>query len=341
MIGNPVVIIRSFAFFTFCMLSAVVVNADDSADAKMLESKLGAFQYFKPNLSLPLAGRVQTMPADSLKSIIAFDRSNGIKNTDYKPRTVLPADIALFAEYVKLLPEKYKATLSEKLMAVHFVDNFSGAGLTDWFVDEKGEMYYYMILNSALLTESLDDWLTYKENSFFAQDPVSFIVQVHTGTKYKSLLYALLHEGGHILDYEYRINPYLDPLHKKAIGNAKEVSDFTKGVWKKQKTPLKEYDIENRERLNIYGIFKDKKPISPARLPYMFSQLIDTPFVGFYASTAWHEDFADLITYYHIEKKLGGSIVVELLENGGVVNSYFPVRKLNGARQDVIESIYN
>lgn len=55
----------------------------------------------------------------------------------------------------------------------------------------------------------------------------------------------------------------------------------------------------------------------------------------------WQEDFADLITYYHIEKKPGGSVVLELLENGGVVNSYSPVRKLDGARRDVIESIYN
>lgn len=341
MTGKQIRPVRLFTFLAFCTLFAVVVNAGGRDDDKMLEAKREAFRYFEPNLSLPLAGRVQTMPADSLQSIIAFDRSIGIKNTDYKPRTVLPADIALFSEYVQLLPEKYKKTLSEKLLAVHFVDNFSGAGLTDWYVDKKGEMYYYMILNSALLTESIDDWLTYKENSYFAQDPASFVVRVHTGTKYKALLYALLHEGGHILDYEYGINPYLDPLHKKVIGNAKEVSAFTRGVWNKQRMPVREYDIENRDQLNVYGIFRDKKPISPARLPSMFSQLIGTPFVSFYAGTAWQEDFADLITYYHIEKKLGGSIVLELLENGGVVNSCSPVRKLDGARQGVVESIYN
>lgn len=328
--------------FVVCLLfTASPGYAASEGDDKLFKAKLDAFRYFESNLALPLPARVQTMPEESLQSIIAFDRSIGIANTDYRSQVVTPADIALFAEYVGMLPKRYQAVLSNKLMAVHFVDNFSGAGLTDWYVDQRGEIYYYMIVNSALLTESLDDWLTYRENSFFTQAPASYRLKVRTGTEYKALLYGLLHEGGHIVDYEDNINPYLDPVHKKKI-NASETSDFTGGVWQSQKTPADEYDFKNRDRLNVYGIFSDKPPISAEELPGMFSQLARTPFVSFYGGTAWHEDFADLVTYCHIEKKLGGEVVVELIRDDKVVDRILPVKRgLKGKRKDIVEKLYN
>lgn len=333
---------RLFAWSAACLLFAAASHAADSDDDKLLKAKLEAYQYFEPNLALPLPARLQTMPDESLQSIITFDRSIGIGNTDYKARVVTPADIALFAEYVALLPERYRTVLSEKLMAVHLVDNFSGAGLTDWYVDEQGRFYYYMILNSALLTESVDEWLTMRENSYFKRESGSFTVRVRTGIDYKALLYGLLHEGGHILDYEYNINPYLDPLHKKMIKRENEVSDFTRGVWKQQKTPMAGYDINNRDKLNVYGMFSDKTLIPVRELSGMFLQLTQTPFVSFYGSTVWYEDFADLVTYYHVEKKLGGSVVVELLESGKVVDAFSPIeRGLGGGRRlKVVESMY-
>lgn len=331
---------RVFNPFVFSIAWALFAVAGYAGDDNLFKAKLKAYQYFEPNLALTLPGRVQTMPDESLQSIIAFDRSIGIADTDYKARVVTPADIALFARYVGMLPKRYQTVLSEKLMAVHFVDNFSGAGLTDWYVDEQGEIYFYMIINSALLTESLDDWLTYRENSYFKQAADSYRVRVSTGTDYKALLYGLLHEGGHILDYEDNINPYLDELHKKMIG-AGEISGFSRGVWERQKTPADEYDFNNRDKLNVYGIFADKPPIPADELPGMFSQLTQTPFVSFYGGTAWHEDFADLATYYHVETKLGGRIVVELLHAGKVVDRYMPIaRGVAGEREAILEKLY-
>ncbi|HEX7026004.1 MAG TPA: hypothetical protein VF268_02050 [Gammaproteobacteria bacterium] len=335
---TPTRLLRVFVFSMAGALFAAACQADDHA--AVFKAKLDAYHYFEPNLALPLPARVQTMPDESLQSIIAFDRSIGIANTDYKPRTATPADIALFAEYVALLPKHYQTVLSNKLMAVHFVDNFAGAGLTDWYVDQRGEVYYYMILNSALLTESLDDWLTYRENSYFTQAPESYRVRVRTGTEYKALLYGLLHEGGHIVDYEGNVSPYLDPVHKKKI-NAGETSDFTGGIWQSHKTPVDEYDFKNRDRLNVYGIFSDKPLVPAEELPGMFTQLARTPFVSFYAGTAWHEDFADLVTYYHVEKKLGGEVVVELLRDDRIVDSLLPAKRgLDGVRLKILKDLY-
>lgn len=318
---------RALLLLVVCLLMplAVAGDAEDSA----LQEKRQLFQGFVPNLSLPLAGRVQSIPDDFLKMLIDFDRSIGIKNTDYKARTLTAEEKGLFVEYVDLLPARYRTTFGNKLLAVYFVDNFAGAGLTDWLVDKNGTFYYYMILNSALLTESLDEWLTYRENSFFTEGS-PFSIKVRTGTSYKALLYGLLHEGGHIVDIEYHVTPYIDPLHKKVIQQQSEVSGFTRGVWEAQKTPEAKYVFNNQDRLNVYGIF-DRALVPGGEMEAMFAQLKKTPFVSFYAGTTWYEDFADFITYHHLQKNLRGSLRLELYKGEVLVESFAPARRKTGA----------
>jgi hypothetical protein len=313
-----------------CLSMPAAAAPDDTADPG-LQEKLKLYRQFEPNLDLPLTGRVQAVPDDFLQSIIAFDKSIGIRNTDYKARVPAAEETAIFAEYLKLLPERYQVTFSNKLLAVYFIDNFAGAGLTDWLIDKHGDFYYYMILNSALLTESLDGWLTYRENSFFAEGS-PFSIKVRTGTEYKALLYGFLHEGGHIVDIEYRVTPYIDPLHRKITGQESEVSAFTRGVWAGQKTPVARYNFNNRDRLNVYGIF-DRERVPGVEMQTMFLQLHKTPFVSFYAGTAWYEDFADFITYHHIVRNLGGSISVELYEGARVIKKFSPAKRKMGSER--------
>src|SRR5688572_1500422 len=116
-------LIRLPGLFMACMLLAQVCSADDNFEDSVLQEKLRTFQRFEPNLAKPLEDRVQPIPDDLLKSLIAFDKSIGIKNTDYKARRLSADEVAMFADYVKLLPEKYKTTFSNKLLAVYFLDN--------------------------------------------------------------------------------------------------------------------------------------------------------------------------------------------------------------------------
>jgi hypothetical protein len=314
---NPLRWMRSLWLLVACLCAPLNAAAEDSA----LEGKLKLFERFEDNLAMPLAERIQTMPDDFLKLLIDFDKSIGIKNTDYKARPLTAGEKDLFMSYVSLLPGKYRTTFENKLLAVYFVDNFAGAGLTDWFVDKQGAFYYNMILNSALLKETLDGWLTYRENSFFTGGS-PFSIKVRTGTDYKALLYGLLHEGAHIVDIEYHVTPFIDELHKEVLKQENEVSDFTRGIWEGQKKPVVPYDFNNRDRLNVYGIF-DRELIPGGEMDVMFRQLNSTPFVSFYAGTAWYEDFADFITYHHIERNLGGSIRMELYRGERLVKRFY------------------
>ena len=74
----------------------------------------------------------------------------------------------------------------------------------------------------------------------------------------------------------------------------------------------------------------------------MFAQLKNTPFVSFYSGTSWNEDFADYLTYYHIEKKLGGSVNVELLQAGQVIDRYAPTKTpVAKEREKFVQRLYD
>jgi hypothetical protein len=329
-------LIRAFTFFITCLLLVPAWAADKTEDPDLKE-RLARFKSLEPNLALPLAERVQKASDEYLNFLIAFDKSIGIKNTDYKAHAPTAADKELLTQYVALLPAQYQKTFNKKLMVVYFIDNFAGAGLTDWVIDDKGEFHYYMILNGALLTQSLDAWLTLRENSFFTGATKTPSIRVRTATAYKALLYGLLHEGGHVVDIEYHITPYVEEAHKNYIKQKKDVTNFTREVWLGHNKPEAAYDFKNRDKLNVYGIF-NKDLIPAAEMTDMFLQLTDTPFMSFYAGTAWHEDFADLVTYHYIDEKLGGTMVVELLDGKGVVRRYLPAKRMQTKkRQKILE----
>lgn len=333
--SKPMKLRQAWMALLICWFAPVAATADAAGDSA-LSDKLKLFERYEPHLALPLAERVRTMPDDLLKFLIDFDRSIGIRNTDYRARTLTPGERALFMTYVGLLPEKYRTTFGNKLLAVYFVDNFAGAGLTDWVADNNGVFYYHMILNSDLLTRSLDDWLSWRENSFFAAGS-PWSIRVRTGTDYRALLYGLLHEGGHVVDIEYHVTPYVDDLHRKVLKQQSEVSDFTRGVWEGQNKPVAAYDFNNQDRLNVYGIF-DRELVPGSEMQTMFLQLRKTPFVSFYGGTSWLEDFADLITYHHIERNMGGAIRVEFYKGEKLVKRISPTkRKLGEERKKLIK----
>src|SRR5689334_5997565 len=130
---NP---IRLLLLCAACALFMPAWGADNVAENPALQEKLKLFHKFETNLAIPLPERVRTIPDDFLKLLIDYDKSIGIKNTDYKAHAFSPEEAAMFGEYLKLLPARYRTTFSNKLMVVYFVDNFSGAGLTDWLVDK-------------------------------------------------------------------------------------------------------------------------------------------------------------------------------------------------------------
>lgn len=327
-------------------LLALLLSACSPSGARhdaVLAWKRGLFQQLQGNLAQPLAARVQKMPGELLKATQDEDRALGINNTvNYSARTSTAEELALVNAYIALLPRAQQRVFAEKLLALYIVDGFSGAGMSDWVVDRDGRIYYYVILNSALFSTSLDDWLSHKEDSPFDQSAAEPTLRVRTQTAYKALMYGLLHEGAHIVDYERGITPYLDPLHRQLSGRTGETSAFTSEVWEKWTRPAARYDFKHRSELNTYGIFTRKALIPRSELAGIFAQLKNSPFVSFYSATSWNEDFADYLTYHHIETKLGGTVAVELLQAGQVIDRYAPTKTpVAKGREKFVQSLYD
>ena len=317
-------------------------GTSSSSNKAAIEARQERFQKLKPNLSKPIVERVQRMPDDLLAATKAFDKSIGIvKSERYQARVATDDELALIKSYLALLPPAHQAVFAEKLLAIYLIDNFSGAGLTDWVVDGEGRVYYYLVFNSALLSTSMDDWLSYKEDSPFDDSVTAPTIKVQTHTHYKAMLYGLLHEGAHVLDYDRGITPYVDTLHKQFKNLNRESTAFTMSAWINRTTPKAEFDFAHRGNYNLYRIFSNKALIPRAEMPALFAQLKKTPFVGFYSGSTWNEHLADYLAYYHIEKKLGGSITLNLLSQGKVVDSYDPLKTPGAQRlEKVIETFY-
>jgi hypothetical protein len=338
--------LAQYKFIGVFICLAVLLAACDPNDSqyeRTLLGKMRLFERLQSNLSEPVATRLQQMPDDLLKATRNNEKSIGIVNAIlYTTRKPTVNELELFKSYLGLLPPKLQAVFSEKLLAVYLVDDFSSAGLANWVADRDGQIYYYIILNSSLFTVSMDDWLTYKNDSLFDKSKLSPTIRVQTGTNYKALMYGLLHEGTHIADIELGITPYFDPHHRRLTGRNQEISPFTNKVWRQWLQPVPQYDFTHRNDLNPYTAFPKKGSISRSELPEMFLQLTKAPFVSFYSGQSWIEDLAEYVAFNHIEKKLGGKMSVELLYSGKVFDSYSPIKAAQvKQREKYIQGFYD
>ena len=138
------------------MLVGCKTLPNDPSILHTLHWKQSAWQQFSQNLELPLSQRMLPLPESLLQDVINNDLSIGIASAhSYSTRSPTFAEASELQAYLALLPESYITLMQDKLLAIFLVENFAGAGLSDWVVDDKGKAHYYMILNPDLFRNSL------------------------------------------------------------------------------------------------------------------------------------------------------------------------------------------
>ena len=217
------------------IVSLLLVLACGLAQAMTLEEMIDAKKYAYQALGLsverPLREKVFVLPDDRLNWLKGFDRDSGFAGWEnYENYSPNAHDVELVNQYVQLLPLRHRKVIEEHLGGIVFVKNFSGAAMTDWVVDEKGAIVYYIIFNSSQLSDSLSDWLTFKSDSMFEESTTDKVV-VNVEGDYRALLYGLLHEVSHIVDYEMGVSPYVDTWYRSYVTKHDNESKFTEGVW--------------------------------------------------------------------------------------------------------------
>jgi len=199
--------------------------------------------------------------------------------------------------------------MKERLAAIYFVSNLTTAGFSDWLVNERREIYAYIIINPAALKTSIDGLLSWKEKSCFTSDDGNFQIKISVSPDRKGFLYIMLHESCHVVDYVMGITPFTEPDIKLLRETPKE-TDFTHGIWLSYSQSLADYKF--RDRVSFYQSPKIK--ISEAEIIYR--EMSASPFISLYGSLSWAEDLCEFLAFYHLTEKMGMNYKIEVQQNG-------------------------
>lgn len=268
----------------------------------------------------PLADRIGPAPKivlDHLKQVDGRD--------DYAAYTPTAAEKALALEYLDLLPAWFDAMLKDRLVGVYFVENLLGAAFTEFVLDDKDTVHAFIAVNPATLRTGLSAWMTAREASCFqpGTGAGALSVFVECSGSYQALLYALVHECGHVADYVYHYTPYVEPTIQE-LGLGVAATPFVRNVWKGYAEPETRSGFARRADLSFYGAGGGPK-IPVASAVEVYQGLAASPFPSLYGAQNWAEDFAECFTWYFFTDRLGQSYTMGVKRGTEVVVSYEPI----------------
>ncbi len=286
-----------FAGFIFLFLAVAVSPFSAGLSEDLLSSPVKHLESYHFQKGSPLIDRVQTAPDFILKAWMKWDGCS-----DYRPHPIMDKERHIIGKYLKMLPPLSRDIMKERMVAIYFIDNFLGSGLTDWLVDKNNNIYTYIIFNSKTLKLSLSELITWKERTCFAKDDQSLKLNVEINSPINGFLYILLHESTHIVDYVEHITPFTEPYMKRFMKKKPGNTDFTAGIWWGYSESLKFYPF--RKKVTFYGMNNGPR-VGISEAVRMYDGLARSPFVSLYGSMNWAEDLAEFMAFYHLTEKMG------------------------------------
>jgi hypothetical protein len=191
--------------------------------------------------------------------------------------------------------------------------------LTTFLFDKEGKPHPILIFNPSVFKMNMTDWTTYKVNTCFKKSDKHIDIKINTGKKYSSLMGILLHETSHVIDFHNKIS-----FNRLKKVNTKLLFD---GIWYDLKNPIKKYNQLVEDKISFYGI-KNGPNIENTKAEIIYTKLMNTPFVSLYGSMNMRDDFAELMTYYILTKKLNQPYEIKILQNSKNVFTYEPMKNI-------------
>lgn len=268
----------------------------------------------------PLTERVQEAPAFFLDYLRTMDHNDAY--AVYRPSD---QEKRLIGSTIMLLPKAYRQVLADRLVAIYFISNFTGSGLADYVLDSSDRIYATLVLNPEVLKHNLSDWLSYRESTCYEGGRAGderIEVRVDCGTRYSGLLYILLHESSHIVDYVRHFTPYTEPS-LAILGLRVSRTSFTMPVWESYATPQSTYDFPLRKQIHFYGL---GTRVHRSEALELYRNLGASPFVSLYGSMTWAEDFAEYMTMYYLTQVLHQPYVIQVFQDGVLRYSLEPMK---------------
>ena len=259
------------------------------------------------------------------------------QNPDYTIYQLSESEEELLDQYISLLPQLYRNIFNERLIGIYFINDFMGSGMADYVLSENGEIYTILILNPIVLESSLSELMTYKDSSCFSTNDRQYKVNIEISDEYSGLLYILMHEATHIVDYIEHVSPYVEP-NMKELGMTRETgTPFTDQFWNDYRELKDIISVEYRERIHFYAK-SEKDQIANREIPLVYRELMTSPFTSLYSYYSWAEDLAEYITLYYFTQIMGMQYKISIFENELPILEYEPfLNELVLSRADKID----
>jgi hypothetical protein len=283
-------------------------------DAPSPAQRDDAVRRYGPDPTTSLESRVKETPAAILKMLKEL---GGTPPTDHaltgEERRKLSAALAS-------LPPLHRRILSERLRGLNFVDGMPNTALTSTINPDEPYPLFDITIRAGVLREDVSEWLTQKERTCFdaAGSPLS--VAVEAG-KLDAIVYALLHEATHVVDFCLGITPAIRSGDQPAAGAP--ATAFTEGTWSGRLTHSPRYRDPLLERIKFRA---GGQTLAIDQAESVYAALRRTPFVSLYGSNNWFDDLAEYVTVYHSTQVLKQPYRIVIRNEGKEVFGYEPMK---------------
>ena len=261
----------------------------------------------------PLSERLYDLPPIVLAQLIEWD------TLEYNSEAWTPERKCQMQAALNQLPPKLILALTEHLHGIYLVSsNFKGMGFCEFTLDQKLNLYNFLILNVAVFDKNIDAFLTDKVRSNFLKDDPHH-ARVTTGTSLSGLYAILLHETMHVIDYQNVIGPSVEECHqwwvtyqnkKPSLGN----------WWDLYKNIL---PLSFRTNITFYGLSNGPK-MKTSEMLADYRELAQFPLSSLYAAKLVVEDWAELGLFYDILQHGGSDYHVDIMNGDNVEFAWRP-----------------
>ncbi len=326
---------KRFSLYFLCLTIGCTLSCATAAIRNtLLNDGYHNIADYKFDPASTMESRIQLIPDPTLKLLMQYDQRN-----DYQSYMPTVGEMKMFAEYCKILPPVNRRVMQSSLVRIYFIKNFIGAGMADFILSKDRKVYTIIYINPLLFTEGISEWITHRENSMFKNNSNAH-VDVNCGKKYTALMYLLLHETSHVVDYVQSRTPFTDPDFAAAQGLSGDMTPFVEGLWDSYNVMNKKTEITESRDLYAYGL--SPASIDASKISSLYEKISRTPVMSAYSVKSWAEDFADTITFYHLTQKLNQPFTITITENGKSDVVYHPMKTPQPpARLKVINGMYS
>ncbi|URD69211.1 hypothetical protein [Leptospira borgpetersenii] len=197
----------------------------------------------------------------------------------------------------KSLPNSVNTLLDHTLFRVILCRNLGSTGLSSFVYDGSTPLGGVIFLDTGMLTQTANEWITKKENSPFSPGNIQINVRIESDARNRipeAIEYILLHEVGHIVSVQKGIVPDFREKYRNF-----NTFEFSKGIWEVENVSSWDLSFPLRKEIKFYS----SKPINlENNWKKIYPVLENTPFPTLYSATNGDDFFADsFVSYIHTE----------------------------------------